>query len=132
MQVTYISTGKLFAAKVLDKGHLVRKQKMAVALVEKNALLRLAAGHPGIIKLHYTFQDDWSLCKSASCFMSKAKILLDFILDLAPNGEMQSLLSRIGSLSIPCAQYYAAQIVDAVEYMHSKGVIHRFPSCNIS
>lgn len=110
MHVTYISTGKQFAAKVLDKAYLVKKQKMAVALVEKSALLRLAAGHPGIIKLYYTFQDDWSLY---------------FIIDLAPNGEMQSLLSRIGSLSITCAQYYAAQIVDAVDYMHNKGVIHR-------
>lgn len=43
----------------------MRKQKMNVALVEKNALVRLAAGHPGIVRLHYTFQDNWSLCMSS-------------------------------------------------------------------
>lgn len=48
-----------------------------------------------------------------------------FVLDLARNGEMQSRISRMGSLSLECARYYAAQLVDAVDYMHTKGVIHR-------
>ena len=38
---------------------------------------------------------------------------------------MQSRISRMGSLSTECARYYAAQLVDALDYMHSKGVIHR-------
>ena len=48
-----------------------------------------------------------------------------FVLDLARNGELQTRISRLGSLSITCVRYYAAQIVDALRYMHSKGVIHR-------
>lgn len=48
-----------------------------------------------------------------------------FVLDLAPNGEMQSRISRLGSLSLASSRYYAAQIVDALEYMHGKDVIHR-------
>ncbi|KAG2037006.1 kinase-like domain-containing protein [Suillus americanus] len=110
MRAQYIRTGQEYAIKILDKNHLIRKDKMLVALAEKNVLVKLGAGHPGIIHLHWTFQDEWSLF---------------FVLDLAPNGEMQSRISRLGSLSLTSSRYYAAQIVDALEYMHGKDVIHR-------
>jgi 3-phosphoinositide dependent protein kinase-1 len=110
MRARYIRTGQEYAIKILDKNHLIRKDKMLVALAEKNVLVKLGVGHPGIIHLHWTFQDEWSLF---------------FVLDLAPNGEMQSRISRLGSLSLDSSRYYAAQIVDALEYMHGKDVIHR-------
>lgn len=83
---------------------------MATALTEKNALLRLGSGHPGLVRLHFAFQDEWSLY---------------FVIDLATNGELQTLISRMGSLSTRCSRYYAAQIIDAIHFMHDKGVIHR-------
>ncbi|KAK7692547.1 hypothetical protein QCA50_004177 [Cerrena zonata] len=104
------NTGQEYAIKVLDKAHLKRKNKLQIALSEKNTLVRLGAGHPGIIRLHSAFQDEWSLF---------------FVLDLVRNGDLQSRISRLGSFSTTCARYYAAQIVDSLDYMHAKGVIHR-------
>ncbi|KAJ6593690.1 kinase-like domain-containing protein [Mycena capillaripes] len=101
--------GKQYAIKVITKSHLIRAQKVETASAERKALIRLH-GHPGIVSLYHAFQDEWSLY---------------FVIDLAANGEMQSLISRLGSLSTRCARYYAAQIADAMEYMHSKDVIHR-------
>ncbi|KAI6044654.1 kinase-like domain-containing protein [Pisolithus marmoratus] len=110
MRARYIRTGQEYAIKIIDKNHLIRKDKLAVAMAEKNVLVKLGTGHPGIIHLHWTFQDEWSLF---------------FVLDLATNGEMQSRVSRLGSLSLACARHYTAQIIDALDYIHSKDVIHR-------
>ncbi|KAH9967666.1 kinase-like domain-containing protein [Lactifluus volemus] len=107
---THNATRQEYAIKVLDKGHLKRNNKLHTALAEKNTLVRLGSGHPGIVRLHWAFQDDWSLY---------------FVLDLASNGELQSRISRMGSLSTTCARYYTAQLVDALDYMHQRGVIHR-------
>ncbi|CAK5281438.1 unnamed protein product [Mycena citricolor] len=101
--------GKQYAVKVITKNHLVRAGKVGTATAERDALLRLN-GHPGIVFLYYTFQDEWSLY---------------FVIDLATMGEMQSLISRLGSLSTQCTRYFSAQIADALEYIHSKGVLHR-------
>jgi 3-phosphoinositide dependent protein kinase-1 len=64
MRATYLATGHEYAVKVLDKGHLTRHKKLQTAFAEKNTLVKLGAGHPGIIKLHWSFHDQWSLCMS--------------------------------------------------------------------
>lgn len=125
---THIRTGQQYAIKVLEKSHLIRKNKMQTALAERKALATLGAGHPGVVRLYYAFQDDWRLCKPcfSKAIICTAELREDFVIDLARNGEMQSLISRMGSLSVACASHYTAQIVDAIDYMHSKGVIHRW------
>ncbi|KAF8750675.1 kinase-like protein [Rhizoctonia solani] len=85
------------------------------ANVEKSALALLGAGnqhrgHPGVVKLHWTFHDPTSLY---------------FVLDLVPNGELLDRIKKFGSLTSEGARYYTAQIVDAVGWMHNLGVIHR-------
>lgn len=59
------------------------------------------------------------------------------MLDLAANGELlsfirkvgwsryRSLTAQYGSLDIESARFYAAQLIDAIEFMQERGVIHR-------
>jgi serine/threonine protein kinase len=102
-------TQQTYAIKILDKRHIIKEKKVKYVEIEKNTLSRLR-DHPGIVSLHYTFQDESSLY---------------FVLDYAANGELLSLIKKMGSLDEACTQYYSAQILDALEFMHFRGVIHR-------
>ena len=102
-------SGREYAIKVLDKRHIIKEKKVKYVNIERDTLNRLTE-HPGIVRLYYTFQDQSSLF---------------FVLDLASKGELLGSLKKIGTFDVECTQFYSAQILDAVAYMHSKGVIHR-------
>lgn len=101
---------KTFAIKVLSKRHIVKEGKIKYVNIEKTTLHRLGHQHPGIVQLYYTFQDESSLF---------------FVLDFAEYGELLSIIRKLGSLSEPVSKFYMCQIIDAVKFIHLKGVIHR-------
>ncbi len=49
----------------------------------------------------------------------------DFILDLAPGGELLTHIRKLGSFSYPLVKYYTAQLVDTLDYVHSLNIVHR-------
>lgn len=100
---------KEFAIKVLEKRHIIKEKKIKYVNIEKNTLNRLTE-HPGIVRLYYTFQDETSLY---------------YVLDLCNGGELLGVLKMTGTFNVECTRFYGAQILDAIEYMHSRGVIHR-------
>jgi len=98
-----------YAIKVLEKKHIIKEKKIKYVNIEKNTLNRLTE-HPGIVRLYYTFQDEQSLY---------------YVLDLCSGGELLGVLKKTGTFDIECTRFYGAQILDSIEYMHSRGVIHR-------
>lgn len=103
-------TNRTYAIKVLSKRHIVKENKIKYVNIEKTTLNRLGQQHPGIVQLYYTFQDESSLF---------------FVLDFAEYGELLSIIRKFGSLSERVLKFYMCQIVDAVKFIHLKGVIHR-------
>ena len=102
-------THKEYAVKILDKRHIIKEKKVKYVNIEKDTLNRLT-DHPGVVRLFYTFQDERSLY---------------YVLDLASGGELLGVLKRMTTFDEECTRFYAAQILDTVEYMHTRGVIHR-------
>ena len=41
------------------------------------------------------------------------------------NGDLLGLITKQGQFSVDKARFYSAEIVDALEYMHGKKVVHR-------
>ena len=106
---TDCQTHREYAVKILDKRHIIKEKKVKYVNIEKDTLNRLT-DHPGVVRLYYTFQDERSLY---------------FVLDLATGGELLGVLKKITTFDMKCARFYGAQILDSVDYMHSRGVIHR-------
>ncbi|XP_071449994.1 3-phosphoinositide-dependent protein kinase 1 [Hetaerina americana] len=110
----YIHTGKEFAIKVCDKRHIIREKKTEYIKREKEVLNLLASvprsTAPFFVKLDCTFQDVNRLY---------------FVLSYAKNGELLPHINKVGSLDVPCTQFYSAEVLHALEHLHSLGIIHR-------
>ncbi|KAL8664340.1 MAG: hypothetical protein Q9202_003155 [Teloschistes flavicans] len=109
MAATDRETGREYAIKVLDKRHIIKEKKVKYVNVEKDTLNRLT-DHPGVVRLYYTFQDERSLY---------------YVLDLASNGELLGVLKRMTTFDEESTQFYGAEILDTIDFMHARGVIHR-------
>ncbi|KAD2804757.1 hypothetical protein R6Q59_029826 [Mikania micrantha] len=101
-------TGKVYALKIMDKKFITKENKTAYVKLERIVLDQLT--HPGIVQLHFTFQDTYSL------YMA---------LESCEGGELFDQITRKGRLTEDETRFYAAEIVDALEYMHNMGLIHR-------
>ncbi|CAN7069670.1 unnamed protein product [Brassica rapa subsp. trilocularis] len=101
-------SGTVYALKIMDKKFITKENKTAYVKLERIVLDQL--DHPGIIKLFFTFQDSFSL------YMA---------LESCEGGELFDQITRKGRLSEEEARFYSAQVVDALEYIHSMGLIHR-------
>lgn len=101
-------TSEWYALKIMDKKQLVREKKELYIKNERSILDRLT--YDGVVRLCFTFQDTHSL------YMG---------LELCEQGELFSQIKRKGKMPFQEAQFYAAEIVLILEYIHSEGVIHR-------
>ncbi|KAL6493761.1 3-phosphoinositide-dependent protein kinase 2 [Orobanche gracilis] len=101
-------TGNVYAMKIMDKKFITKENKTDYVKLERIVLDQL--DHPGVVRLFFTFQDTFSL------YMA---------LESCDGGELFDQITRKGRLSEDEARFYAAEVVDALEYIHTMGLIHR-------
>lgn len=106
--VQYRITGQYFAMKVLKKSEVVRLKQVEHIQNEKAILEKTQ--HPLLVNLVGTFQD---------------AINIYMVLEYVQGGEMFTYLRKFQRFPNHIAKFYAAEVVLAFEYMHSKDTIYR-------
>ncbi|KAK7192209.1 hypothetical protein DPSP01_010212 [Paraphaeosphaeria sporulosa] len=101
---------QVFALKILRKMDVIRLKQVEHVRNERNVLAAVA-GHPFITTMVASFQDHDSLY---------------MLLDYCPGGEVFSYLRRARRFNEPTSQFYAAEIVLILEFLHEReGVAYR-------
>eukprot|EP00727_Mastigamoeba_balamuthi_P008747 m51a1_g4495 putative serine threonine protein kinase 15 (948) ;mRNA; f:334169-337356 len=103
-----VQTGDVFAVKAMSKAALGNKNAMATLRNERDILA--STENPHVVKMYY-------------CFASQDNVYI--VMEYLPGGDCFSMLQTLGSLPEDRARVYAAETALALEYLHSKGVVHR-------
>ena len=101
-------TNKTYAMKSISKKHLVKTKQIKYALSECKILKQM--DHQFIIKMHYAFQ---------------TVNYIHFILDLCEGGDLSMHIQRKEIFDEDEAKFYIAELILAVEHLHSKNIIYR-------
>jgi serine/threonine protein kinase SCH9 len=110
-QVRKRDTGRIYAMKVLSKKVIVQKKEVAHTIGERNILVRTAkTSSPFIVSLKFSFQTPTDLY---------------LVTDYMSGGELFWHLQREGKFSEQRAKFYIAELVLALENLHSKGIVYR-------
>ena len=106
--VRSVHNHRYYAIKVLKK-HQVIKMKQVEHTNDERRMLKLVE-HPFLIRMWGTFQD------SKNLFM---------VMDYIEGGELFSLLRKSQRFPNPVAKFYSAEVILALEYLHSHNIIYR-------
>lgn len=56
---------------------------------------------------------------------------LFFVMELAHGGNLRDQLDQVENFSEPTATFYAAEIAVALQFLHAKGIVHRYVTFNL-
>merc|ERR1711874_139090 len=109
-----IRSAKEVAIKVCDKNQIRKEKKTEYILRERDILKHLTdnwnTNVPYFVRLHASFHDSHRLY---------------FVITYAKNGDLFKFIAKLTAKAIDCTQFYAGELVSAVEYLHNQGIIHR-------
>jgi len=107
-QVLHKKTNTIMAMKTLSKKYLISKDAVKDTLMEKNILRRVR--HPYVVKLQYAFQ---------------SALNVHLVMDFVNGGHLLFHMKRLQVLPEHQARFYIAEIVLALEHLHTLDIVHR-------
>ncbi|KIM33955.1 hypothetical protein M408DRAFT_18924 [Serendipita vermifera MAFF 305830] len=108
MQVRKRDTGRIYALKTLRKAHIAEKGEVTHTLHERLVLTKVSS--PFIVPLKWSFQSE-----------SKLYLVLAYV----NGGELFHHLQREQKFNEERSRFYAAELLLALEHLHSLNIIYR-------
>ncbi|KAF6214490.1 hypothetical protein GE061_009233 [Apolygus lucorum] len=105
--VRHKSTRKVFAMKLLSKFEMIKRSDSAFFWEERDIMAH--ANSEWIVQLHFAFQDNKYLY---------------MVMDYMPGGDLVNLMSNF-DVPEKWAKFYCAEVVLALDAIHSMGFVHR-------
>ena len=99
-------TGKKFAIKIVDRSKCKGKEDM----IETEVHILNLVKHENIVELYEIFQIE-------------NKIYM--VLELVTGGELFDEITRVGAFSEADASHMVKNVLQALDYLHGKGIVHR-------
>jgi len=103
-----LDNGDHVAVKILDKAK-VHKNRLAEQIRREICTMKLIQ-HPNVVRLYEVMG-------------SKTRIYI--VLEFVMGGELHDIIATSGRLKEEEARRYFQQLINAVDYCHSRGVYHR-------
>ncbi|XP_077500126.1 microtubule-associated serine/threonine-protein kinase 3-like isoform X3 [Amblyomma americanum] len=97
-----------FAMKKINKQNLVLRNQVEQVFAERDILS--FTDNPFVVSMLCSFETKRHLC---------------LVMEYVEGGDAATLLKNMGPLPLDIAQFYFAETVLAVEYLHSYGIVHR-------
>ena len=101
------NTGDIVAIKKMRKEDMLKKNQLIHVRTEKEIM---TADNPWIVRLKYSFQDDY---------------FLYLVMEFVQGGDLMSLLIKKEILTEDEARFYTAEMILAVDSVHKLNCIHR-------
>lgn len=106
--VKHVHTGKYYAMKMVEKEKIVKLKQIEHSYYEKKILYGL--NFPFVVYMKYFFKDN---------------VYLYYVLPFIAGGEMFTHLRKMGKFEETSAKFYGAQVILALEYLHSCELVYR-------
>jgi len=102
------SSGDYYALKIIDREKTIEKAQED--FIRSEVSIMRSVNSDFIVKLYYSFQNDdyWF-----------------FVMEYMNGGDLGSLLQNCGTLDEKFCKFYLAEMIMALEHLHSKNILHR-------